>query len=113
MNPARQVFLILGLSRSGCSATEFLLAQNSLVYIYDEGKGERLEQTIKELAQKGAKSLRQEDLTRACEVCDILVLSPGIPIDHPIAIAFRRKGKAVIGETELAARYLKNTTPST
>lgn len=110
MNPARQVFLILGLSRSGCSATEFLLAQNSLVYIYDEGKGERLEQTIKELAQKGAKSLRQEDLTRACEVCDILVLSPGIPIDHPIAIAFRRKGKAVIGETELAARYLKNIT---
>ena len=109
MYPARQVFFVLGLSRSGCSATEFLLMQKSLVYIYDEGNGVRLEQTVKALVQKGAKALRQEDLPRACEVCDVLVLSPGIPIDHPIAIAFRRKGKGVIGETELAARYLKNT----
>lgn len=109
MYPARQIFFVLGLSRSGCSATEFLLARKSLVYIYDEGNGERLEQTIKEMVQKGAKSLHREDLSRACEVCDVLVLSPGIPIDHPIAIAFRRKGKGVIGETELAARYLKNT----
>jgi UDP-N-acetylmuramoylalanine--D-glutamate ligase len=36
------------------------------------------------------------------------VLSPGIPIDHPLAIAFKRNKKAVIGETELAARYIKN-----
>ena len=35
------------------------------------------------------------------EVCDCLVLSPGVPIDHPFAVAFKRNGKAVIGEAEL------------
>lgn len=41
------------------------------------------------------------------EICDALVLSPGIPIDHPTAVAFKRSGKAVVGETELAARYMR------
>lgn len=107
MYPARQVFLVFGISRSGYSAAAFLLKQKALVYIYDEGQGERLEEKIKELSQMGARVLKQEDLSRAADVCDVLVLSPGIPVDHSIAIAFKRKGKAVIGETELAARYLK------
>jgi UDP-N-acetylmuramoylalanine--D-glutamate ligase len=36
------------------------------------------------------------------------VLSPGIPIDHPIAVAFKRGGKGVISECELAARRMRN-----
>ena len=35
------------------------------------------------------------------------MLSPGIAIDHPLAVAFKRNNKAVIGETELAARYMQ------
>ena len=106
---SRQVFLVFGLSRSGYAATVFLLGQKSLVYIYDEGKNERLDEQTKELVKLGARALKQEDLPRAAEVCDVLVLSPGIPIDHPIAVAFKRNRKSVIGETELAARYIKKT----
>jgi UDP-N-acetylmuramoylalanine--D-glutamate ligase len=38
---------------------------------------------------------------------DILVLSPGVPIDHPLAVAFKRAKKSVVGETEIAARLFK------
>ena len=103
----RQAFLVLGLSKSGRAAAEFLLSQKATVYIYDDLSTERLEQTISELVEKGAKRVKKEELSRMTELCDALVLSPGIPIDHPIAVAFKRSRRAVIGETELAARYMR------
>lgn len=107
MYPKQQMFLVFGLSRSGRAATEFLLSRGATVYIYDDVVGERVEQLAKTLEQKGAKRVPKEALQRTSEICDALVLSPGIPIDHPLAVAFKRNGKAVIGETELAARYLR------
>ena len=104
----RQCFLVLGLSRSGKAAAEFLLARNAFVYIYDDLAGERIEQTAVYLESKGAKRFKKEELKKAASLCDGLILSPGIPIDHPIAVAFKRGGKAVLGEAELAARYLHN-----
>ena len=107
MYPKRQVFFVLGLSKSGRSATEFLLGKGATVYIYDDLAGERVEQTASALMQKGAKRTKKEELPRMAEVCEALVLSPGIPIDHPVAVSFKRMGKSVIGETELAARYMR------
>lgn len=102
-----QTFFVLGLSRSGKAAAEFLLSQGALVYIYDDANSERVEKTAQELEKKGAKRVVKEQLVKVPDVCDVLVLSPGIPIDHSLAVAFKRKKKAVIGETELAARYIK------
>ena len=107
MYPSNQSFFVFGLSLSGKSATEFLLKKGARVYIYDESAGERVEKTVQELVNAGAKRVTQETLGSASSVCDVLVLSPGIPIDHPLAVAFKRSGKAVVGETELAARYLQ------
>ena len=106
MYPEKQSFFILGLSRSGKAASEFLLAKNATVFVYDDMAGERVESVIQSLEKLGAKRVHKENLSRAVEVCDVLVLSPGIPIDHPLAVSFKRKGKAVVGETELAARFM-------
>ena len=103
----RQAFLVLGLSKSGCAATEFLLAQKAITYIYDDVESERMEETMTTLEKKGARRVRKEYLSRMVEVCDGVVLSPGVPIDHAVAVAFKRQGKAVLGETELAARYMR------
>ncbi len=103
----RQAFLVLGLSKSGKAAAEFLLSKQAIVYVYDDLASERIKGTIKALEEKGARRVKKEDLTRMTELCDGLVLSPGIPIDHPLAVAFKRSGRAVIGETELAARYMR------
>ncbi len=107
MFPKKQVFFVLGLSKSGKAAAEFLLSRGATVYIYDDNAGERIEQIARTLSAKGAKRVKTEELPRMPDVCDALVLSPGIPIDHPIAVAFKRNGRAVIGETELAARYMR------
>ncbi len=103
----RQIFLVLGLSKSGRAAAKFLLQNKATVYIYDDLSSDRMEQTIADLEQKGAKRVRKEELFRMPEVCDGLVLSPGIPIDHALAVAFKRSGRAVIGETELAALTIR------
>ena len=84
----RQVFLVLGLSKSGRAASEFLLKENAVTYIYDDIFSERVEQTARQLEGLGAKRVKKEDLPRMTEICDALVLSPGIPIDHPLAVAF-------------------------
>ena len=107
MYPKKQVFFVLGLSKSGRAAVEFLLRKGALVYMFDELSSERIEQTASALSAKGAKRVKEEDVARMVEVCDALVLSPGVPIDHQIAVSFRRMGKAVIGESELAARYMR------
>ena len=52
---------------------------------------------------------KKEELSKMVEICDVLLLSPGIPIDHPLAVAFKRNKKSVIGETELAVRYFRGT----
>ena len=107
MFPEKQVYFVLGLSRSGRSATEFLLSRKATVYIYDDLSSERIEQTISTLVQQGAKRVNREQLSQMPDICDALVLSPGIPIDNPIAVAFKRKGRAVMGETELAVRRMR------
>ena len=107
MFPKKQVFCVLGLSKSGKAAAEFLLSRGATVYVYDDNDSERIEQIALALSEKGAKRVKTEELPRMPDLCDALVLSPGIPIDHPIAVAFKRNGRAVIGETELAARYMR------
>lgn len=107
MYPKRQTFLVLGLSRSGTAVAEFLLCKQARVYVYDDVSSARLETTANELQQKGAIRAEKERLAELADVCDALVLSPGIPIDHPLAVAFKRRQKAVLGEAEIAARYLQ------
>ena len=53
MYPKRQVFIVLGLSKSGRASVEFLLQKNATVYIYDDVVSERIEQTAKALVEKG------------------------------------------------------------
>ena len=108
MYSKKQVFFVLGLSRSGRAAAEYLLRKGAVVYIYDDIVGERIEQTAQALEAKGANRINKEEILQTVDFCDALVLSPGVPIDHALAVAFKRKGKAVLGETELAARCMRS-----
>lgn len=104
---SQQSFLVLGLSKSGQAAAEFLLERQARVYVYDDVSGDRIEQAFLQLTSKGGIRLTKSDLEKASEVCDVLVLSPGVPIDHPLAVSFKRNKKAVVGESELAVRQMR------
>lgn len=102
-----QKFLVAGLSRSGEGSAEFLLKRGAKVYIYDDVVTDKVAEKIKELQAKGAILVTSETLNDAVSLCDILVLSPGIPIDNQLPVSFRKLGKAIIGEEELAALFLR------
>lgn len=102
-----QKFLVAGLSRSGEGCANFLLRRGAGVYIYDDVVTDKISELVKSLQAKGAIAVTPENLNDAVSACDVLVLSPGIPIDNALPVAFRKLGKAIIGEEELAATYLR------
>ncbi len=104
---SEQTFLVAGLSRSGVSAAEYLLSRGASVYVYDDVDEGAVLTAKEELEQKGCVAVRKDNLSVRSEECDVLVLSPGIPVDHPLPLSFRRAGKRVVGEAELGALALK------
>ncbi len=102
-----QKFLVAGMSKSGIAGTEFLLSRGAAVCMYDDVTGGAVRSAMDKLAERGAVPVRAEQLSSAVEECDILVLSPGIPIDHELPVAFRKAGKRIVGESELGCLYLR------
>lgn len=107
MNFRTQKFLVAGMSKSGAAACEFLLARGADVCMYDDVEAEAVARTMAEMEARGARPVRRGGLAAAVEECDILVLSPGIPIDHELPVAFRKRGKRILGESELGCLYLR------
>ena len=104
-----QKFFIAGMSVSGESSARFLLERGAEVYVYDDVVSDNIAKVYAELRGLGAHIVMAENCDAAAEKCDILVLSPGIPIDTALPVFFRKRGKAIIGEEELAALYLRAT----
>ena len=100
-------FLVAGLQKSGLSVTKLLLEKGADVYIYDKRKSEQILKNIETLEFLGAKHV--VDYKSAVEYIDVLVISPGVPIDSPICKTFKEAKKRIIGELELG--YLQITTP--
>ncbi len=103
---SQQTFLVAGLSRSGIAASEYLLSRGAKVYCFDDVEDGSVAKTARELGAKGCVVIHKEELERRAAECDILVLSPGIPVDHPLPVSFKRAGKRIIGEMELGALNL-------
>ena len=102
-----QSFLVAGLSRSGVSAARYLRGKGAKVYVFDDVEDDtvRANQTL--LEGEGCVPVSKEELSAHVQKCDVLVLSPGIPVDHPLPVAFRRAGKRIAGEAELGALALR------
>ena len=102
-----QTFLVAGLSRSGIAAAEYLRDRGAEVFVFDDVESKTVEETSKRLSAIGCIPVRKDELFEKAELCDILVLSPGIPVDHALPVSFRRAGKRIIGESELGALAVK------
>lgn len=102
-----QKFMVAGMSKSGESCARFLLERGAQVYVYDDVVSDNITALSKELEELGAHIVTADKYIDATLICDILVLSPGIPIDNPLPVAFRKQGKAIIGEEELGALFLR------
>jgi UDP-N-acetylmuramoylalanine--D-glutamate ligase len=87
--------LVAGMGKSGLAAIDLLRQQGAIVRASDE----------KPRAGLGIEVLPQTD--DAFTSVDLIVLSPGIPLDAPAVLAARKRGIPIIGEVELASYFLK------
>ena len=107
MELAGKKVLIVGAARSGIAAARFLLAQGAIVALTDQKPIEKWTPEALALKEAGVGLLPGEAPSWLLDQLDVVVVSPGVPATIiPIRYA-ERAGAEVIGEVELAARYLK------
>ena len=99
--------LIFGAARSGIAAAKFLVAQSAIVALTDQKPIEKWAPEALALKELGVGLLPGEPPSWLLDQLDLVVVSPGVPATIiPIRYA-ERAGAEVIGEVELAYRYLK------
>lgn len=100
MYPKTQSFFVLGVSKSGFAAANLILNRGGKCFIYEELDSPKIAAAITELTARGAVRVSRERAEEFIELSDILVISPGVPINHEIAVAFKAAGKRIVGELE-------------
>jgi UDP-N-acetylmuramoylalanine--D-glutamate ligase len=99
--------LIVGAARSGIGAAKFLVTQGAVVALTDQKPIEKWTPEALALKDLGVGLLPGEPPSWLLDQLDLVVVSPGVPATIiPIRYA-ERAGAEVIGEVELAYRYLK------
>ncbi len=98
MNVSKQKFLIVGVSKSGRAVAEYVLNKNGAVFLFEQLHNDSIESTIKELVEKGA--VRLENPKERLDEIDVVVVSPGVPINHELIVTAKEKNKRIISELE-------------
>ena len=107
MDLAGKKVLIIGAARSGIAAAKFLTARGAIVALNDQKPLERWSDAALALKESGVGLLPGEPPSWLLDQLDLVVVSPGVPANIiPIRYA-ERAGAEVIGEIELAYRFLK------
>ncbi len=98
--------LVVGLGKSGVASALFLKAHGARVTVSDTKSGDELRNEIPALLDHGITVETGGHGERTFRGQDLIVVSPGVPVDAPMLVQARAMGEAVIGEIELAAQFL-------
>lgn len=99
--------LIVGLGRTGLAAARFLHQKGARIMATDSADETALGDTVEQLRHMGVDVELGAHSSRVFQESDLIVVSPGVA--HTIApiVAARSRGVEVVGEVELAARFIK------
>ena len=98
--------VVIGLGKSGFEVSKFLKKEGAIVTASDASENVEKKRELLELGvnlELGAHSLKTIDKS------DLIVLSPGVPLNVPVLEYARKKNIEIISEIELAYRFI--TTP--
>jgi UDP-N-acetylmuramoylalanine--D-glutamate ligase len=98
--------LVVGLGKSGVASALFMKAHGARVTVSDTKSGDELRNEIPVLLDHGITVETGGHGDRTFRGQDLIVVSPGVPVDAPPLVQARAAGDTVIGEIELAARFL-------
>lgn len=100
--------LVFGAARSGISATKLLQRQGAEVILYDGNTNLKIEDFKDQIQTEHQFTAFFGELPmELLDEIQLLVISPGIPIDNPLVLQVKGKNIPVWGEIELAYRYSK------
>jgi UDP-N-acetylmuramoylalanine--D-glutamate ligase len=102
--------LVVGLGKSGLAAALFLRHRGAQVTVSDIRSAEALAKEIPALLEEGIAVEAGGHGLLTFRRQDLIVVSPGVPLDTPELAQVKKFGLPVIGELELASRYLKGKT---
>jgi UDP-N-acetylmuramoylalanine--D-glutamate ligase len=98
--------LVVGLGKSGVASALFLKNRGARVTVSDSKPQEQLGEEIPILLDHGIIVETGGHGERTFHGQDLIVVSPGVPVDSPPLVQARSLGEPVIGEIELAAQFL-------
>ncbi|MGA2168848.1 MAG: UDP-N-acetylmuramoyl-L-alanine--D-glutamate ligase [Terracidiphilus sp.] len=102
--------LVVGLGKSGLAAALFLRRRGAHVTVSDVRSAEALAKDIPALLDEGIMVETGGHGLLTFRRQDLIVVSPGVPLNTPELAQVKSFGLPVIGELELAARFLKGRT---
>jgi len=98
--------LVVGLGKSGVASALFMKKHGAKVTVSDTKSGDELRNEIPVLLDNGITVETGGHGDRTFRGQDLIVVSPGVPVDAPPLAQARSLGESVIGEIELAAQFL-------
>ena len=112
-NKQKKINFIIGLGRSGYWAAKLLKSIGKQVIVWESHENRKLLETKEELEKLDITvSLNKEflfdEFSSFLSNIETVVISPGIPIDHPTIVKLKERGVVVIGEINIAWENLKN-----
>jgi len=96
--------VVVGAARSGVAAAQLLVRRGAAVVLTDAKERVDAEQ---ELRSAGVALELGGHRSETLHGADLIVLSPGVPLTQPQIAAAKAAGVPVIGELELASRWLR------
>ena len=106
MRLAGRKALVVGIGKSGVAAARLLATHGAFVAVADDKDAGALADPLRRLQdvphERYLGGLRDE----AVRGRDLIVMSPGVPLSTAVVAAARARGVEVIGEIELASRFV-------
>jgi UDP-N-acetylmuramoylalanine--D-glutamate ligase len=104
---AARTVAVLGLARSGVAAARLIRHLGGRVLASDSGAREALSAEARELEQIGCAVFAGGHPDDAFAGAELVVVSPGVPLELPALQAARARGVPLIGELELGWRVME------
>ncbi len=106
MNLANKKILVIGLAKTGVACARFLASKGAEVTVTDMRSESALAGQLAELSRFGVKRELERHSEATFLASDLIVVSPGVPMDLPQLVAAQHAGLEIISEIELAARFI-------
>jgi UDP-N-acetylmuramoylalanine--D-glutamate ligase len=102
--------LVIGAARSGIASARFLTGRGATVALNDRKALTEWSQAALDLKTEGVGLIEGDPPSWLLDQIDLLVVSPGVPTKAITIRYAERRGVEVIGEIELASRFLRGRT---